>query len=223
MRKTIAKRLVESKSTIPHFTVTITTDMEPLLALRATLNQQLESQGVKLSVNDFIVRAASLGLVMHPLLNSSWTGEAVKVAGSVNMGIAVALPQERGGGLVVPVIRDAQNKGLRQISAETRALARKAREKGLSPEEMAGGTFTISNLGMLGVDHFEAIINPPQAAILAVGAAITKPVVRDGALAIGTEMTMTISADHRVVDGAMAAEYLQTVRKMLEGPAALLV
>jgi pyruvate dehydrogenase E2 component (dihydrolipoamide acetyltransferase) len=223
MRKTIAKRLVESKTTIPHFTVTMSVNMDPLLALRETLNEQLESQGVKLSVNDFIVRAAALALLRHPNVNSSWSDQGIQQHASANVGVAVALSEERGGGLVVPTIFEAHQKGLRAISAETRTLADKARESGLSPQEMSGGTFTVSNLGMFGVEHFEAIINPPQAAILAVGAALEKPVVRDGHIVIGREMTLTLSADHRVVDGATAAEYLQTLKQMLENPAVLLV
>ncbi|MFA9479384.1 pyruvate dehydrogenase complex dihydrolipoamide acetyltransferase [Phycisphaerales bacterium AB-hyl4] len=223
MRKTIAKRLVESKTTIPHFTVTVSVNMDPLMELRKTLNAQLESQGVKLSVNDFITRAAALACVQHPMVNASWNGDTIEIAGTVNVGIAVALPEERGGGLVVPVLRDVQNQGLRSISEQTRKLAKKARETGLSADEMGGGTFTISNLGMYGVDHFEAIINPPQSAILAVGGAIKKPVVRDDQIVIGHEMTATLSADHRVIDGAIAAEYLNTLKQMIENPAGLLV
>lgn len=223
MRKTIAKRLLESKTTIPHFTVSMAVDMDPLMELRATLNKQLESQGIKLSVNDFITRAAALACVQHPIVNSSWAGDTIQQHGTVNIGIAVALPAERGGGLVVPVIRDVQNQGLRSISEQTRTLAKKARDTGLTTDEMADGTFTISNLGMFGVEHFEAIINPPQAAILAVGGAIEKPVVKDGQIIVGHEMTATLSADHRVIDGAQAAEYLQTLKQMLENPAGLLV
>jgi len=223
MRKTIAKRLLESKTTIPHFTVTVSINMDPLLTLRKTLNDQLESQGVKLSVNDFIVRGVALSLVQHPMVNASWQDGSIQTFDTVNVGVAVALPEDKGGGLVVPTLRDCQNKGLRQISQETRQLAEKARESGLSLEEMSDGTFTLSNLGMFGVEHFEAIINPPQAAILAVGAAIEKPVVRDGQIVVGREMSATISADHRVVDGAMAAEYLQTLQQMLENPAVLMV
>jgi pyruvate dehydrogenase E2 component (dihydrolipoamide acetyltransferase) len=223
MRKTIAKRLLESKTTIPHFTVTISVNMDPLMALRTTINEQLAAQKVKLSVNDFVVRAVALALVQHPLINSSWTDAGIQVHGSANIGVAVALPQEKGGGLVVPVLRDVQNKGLRAISQETKALADKAKTKGLTVDEMAEGTFTISNLGMMGVDHFEAIINPPQSAILAVGAALQKPVVRNNQIVIGHEMTCTISADHRVIDGAMAAEYLQTLKTLLENPAGLMV
>lgn len=223
MRKTIARRLVESKATIPHFTVSVAVDMDPLLSLRETLNAQLESQGVKLSVNDFILRAAALSLLAHPAVNSSWSDEGIRMHGAVNVGVAISLPEERGGGLVVATIRDTAGKGLRQLNAETRALAEKARGSGLTVEEMADGTFTISNLGMFGVEHFEAIINPPQAAILAVGAAIEKPVVRGGQVVVGREMVATLSADHRVVDGATAAAYLQTLRNNLENPAVLLV
>ena len=234
MRKTIARRLSESKATIPHFATSVTIDMAPLVALREMLNEQLaasaspdhpapESAPVKLSVNDFIVRASALALVQHPMVNSSWTDDGIQVHGHVNVGVAVALPEQRGGGLVVPTIRDAHVKGLRQISTETRTLAHKARNQGLTVQEMSEGTFTVSNLGMLGVDHFEAIINPPQAAILAIGAAIDKPVVRHGQLSVGSEMTATLSADHRVVDGVLAAQWLATLRQLLENPAVLLV
>ena len=223
MRKTIAKRLVQSKTTVPHFTVTTTIDMDPLIELRETLNQQLENQNIKLSVNDFLVRAAALACVQHPAVNSSWNETTIEQHGTVNVGVAVALPEERGGGLVVPVLRDVQHLGLRQISEQTRALAKKARDTGLSQEEMTGGTFTISNLGMFGVEHFEAIINTPEAAILATGAALEKPVVKDGQLVVGHEMSATLSGDHRVIDGAIAAAFLQTLKQMLENPAALLV
>lgn len=235
MRKTIARRLVESKTTIPHFTVTVSVDMDALLALRQTFNDQFAqaaggsaggssagAPAVKLSVNDFIVRAVALALVKHPVVNSSWGADAIQQHGTVNVGVAVALPEERGGGLVVPVIRDVQLKGLKQISDDTRRLAEKARTTGLSVQDMAEGTFTLSNLGMFGVDHFEAIINPPQAAILAVGAALRQPVVKDGQIAIGTRMTCTLSADHRVVDGATAAQFLQTLKGLLEQPVMLL-
>lgn len=230
MRETIAKRLVESKTTIPHYQVTVSARMDALMDLREQLNTQLESQGVKLSVNDFLVRACALAMHQHPYVNSSWEpkGPAIKLHGRVNIGVAIALPEERGGGLVVATLRDADHAGLRQISAETRRLAMKAREKGLTLDEMADATFTISNLGMFGVDHFTAIINPPNVAILAVGRAIEKPFVEydengEPELVVGHEMAMTMSSDHRVVDGAMAAAYLNTVKDLLESPAALLV
>ncbi len=222
MRKTIAKRLVESKTTVPHFTVTVAADMDLLLGPRGA-KKQLEAQGIKLSVNDFVVRAAALSLVKHPLINASWTGEAIAQHAAVNVGVAVALPPEKGGGLVVPVLRDVPSLGLRQINTQTRQLADKARTVGLTVEEMSHGTFTISNLGMFGVEHFEAIINPPQSAILAVGAALARPVVREGVVTVGQQMSLTLSADHRVIDGAMAADFLKTLREMLENPAILLV
>lgn len=230
MRATIARRLVESKTGIPHYQVTVSARVDALLELREQLNEQLEDQGVKLSVNDFLVRACAVAMHQHPYVNSSWdaNGPSIRLHGRVNVGVAIALPAERGGGLVVATLRDADRIGLRQISAETKRLAKKAREKGLSVEDMADSTFTISNLGMFGVDHFTAIINPPNVAILAVGRAIEKPFVEtdeegEPTLVIGHEMSMTMSSDHRVVDGAMAAEYLQTVKGMLERPASLLV
>ncbi|MEQ9096246.1 MAG: pyruvate dehydrogenase complex dihydrolipoamide acetyltransferase [Phycisphaerales bacterium] len=227
MRGTIAKRLVQSKQSIPHYQVTVEVDMDALLDLREQLNEQLQAQGVKLTVNDFLVRACALAMHQHPFVNSSWDDSgkqaAIRQHGSVNIGVAVALPEERGGGLVVPVLQGTDRMGLRTISSETRRLAKKAREKGLSVEDMEGSTFTISNLGMFGVSHFTAIINPPNACILAVGAAREIPVVRDGQLMIGSVMSMTMSSDHRIVDGAMAAQYLNTVKGMLEAPATLLV
>ncbi|MEM9019722.1 MAG: dihydrolipoamide acetyltransferase family protein [Planctomycetota bacterium] len=229
MRKTIAKRLVESKTTVPHFQVSVAINMDPLMDLRRTLNTQLETQGIKLSVNDFITRAVALACLQHPSVNSSWMGDTIEQHGTVNVGTAISLPAERGGGLVVAVCRDVQTKGLRQISAEVKELAGAARGRGLSPEQMSDSTITISNLGMpqYGVTQFTAIVNPPNAAIVAVGAAIQKPVVRtvEGTkqVVIGTEMTATLSGDHRVIDGAVAAEYLTTLRSLLENPAGLLV
>ncbi|MEQ9454900.1 MAG: dihydrolipoamide acetyltransferase family protein [Phycisphaeraceae bacterium] len=223
MRKTIAKRLVESKTTVPHFYVTQAVRMDALLELRATLNQQLEVQKVKLSVNDFILRAVALAAVQHPVVNSSWGGDSIQQHGTVSIGVAVALPAERGGGLVVPVVRDVQNKGLRTISEETRALAKKARETGLTPEEMADSTIAVSNVGMFGSEDVLPIINPPNAVILGIGAALPTAVVQDGAVVPGHVMRITLSGDHRVVDGAAAAEYLQTLAAMLEQPAGLLV
>jgi len=234
MRATIARRLVESKTTVPHYQVTVSVRVDALLALREQLNEQLADQGVKLSINDFIVRACSVAMHEHPYVNASWVdsssggGPAIQLHARVHVGVAISLPPERGGGLVVATIRDADRIGLRQISAETRRLAKKAREKGLTIEEMADTTFTISNLGMFGVDHFTAIINPPNAAILAVGRAIEKPFIEvdeegEAELVLGHEMSMTMSSDHRVIDGAMAAQYLATVKGLLEKPASLLV
>lgn len=230
MRTTIAKRLVESKTTIPHYQVTVSARMDSLMMLREELNEQLSNQGVKLSVNDFLVRACAIAMHQHPFINPSWNpqGPSIDLHGHVNIGVAVSLPEEKGGGLVVATINNADQIGLRQISSETKRLAKKAREKGLSPQELTGSTFTISNLGMFGVDHFTAIVNPPNAAILAVGRAIEKPFVEydeDGTpeLVVGYEMSMTISSDHRIIDGAMAAAYLNTVKQLLESPASLLV
>jgi pyruvate dehydrogenase E2 component (dihydrolipoamide acetyltransferase) len=223
MRQAIARRLVESKSTIPHYQVTMRFNMDPLLELRTMLNAQLEPQKIKLSVNDFIVRACALAMAAHPFFNASWAGDRIILHGDVNIGVAISLPMERGGGLVVAVLKQAQRKGLREISTETRALAEKARTRGLGPEDMAGATFTISNLGMFGVDNFTAIINPPNSAILACGAAVEQPVVRNHQLVVGHEMQATLSLDHRVIDGAMASEYLQSVKHNIENPATLLV
>jgi pyruvate dehydrogenase E2 component (dihydrolipoamide acetyltransferase) len=227
MRRVIATRLVESKTTVPHYQVSVDVDMDALIKLRGDLNEQLASQGVKLSVNDFLVRACALAMHQHPYVNARWVPtpgqEAIELLGDVNIGVAISLPEDRGGGLVVATLRNADQTGLRQISAQSKSLADKARAKGLSPQEMSDSTFTISNLGMFGVSHFTAIINPPNAAILAVGAAIQKPVVRNGQLAVGHVMTMTMSSDHRIIDGAMAAAYLATVKGLLEKPATLLV
>ena len=227
MRRTIATRLVQSKTTVPHYQVTMAVAMDALLSLRTQLNDQLAAQGVKLSVNDFIVRACALAMHQHPFVNASWgaDNESIQTHGRVNIGVAVALSgaETGAGGLVVATLRDADRMGLRHISQSTKALADKARAKGLTIEEMSDATFTISNLGMFGVEHFTAIINPPNAAILAVGAAVKKPVVNGDAIVVGHEMQMTMSSDHRVIDGAMAAAYLQTVKQYLEAPATLLV
>ena len=223
IRQTIARRLVEAKATIPHYQVTVTFAMDSLLSLRKTLNDQLVEQGVKLSVNDFLVRACALAIHQHPEFNASWGGDHLEIHGEVNIGLAVALPADRGGGLVVATIRDADRKSLRTISEDSKFLAGKARTRGLTLEEMADSTFTISNLGMFGVEHFTAIINPPNSAILAVGAALQKPVVRNDELAVGWEMSATLSLDHRIIDGASAARYLATLKQLIENPATLLV
>jgi len=223
MRGVIAKRLVESKQQIPHYQVTMKFAMDAILAMRGQLNEQLAAMEVKLSVNDFVVRACALAMARNPFFNASWAGDRILVHQQVNVGVAIALPEEKGGGLVVGVVRDANLKSLRQISGEVRSLGEKARTKGLSVEEMSGATFTISNLGMFGVDNFTAIINPPNSAILACGAAIEQPVVRNHQLAVGWEMAATLSLDHRVIDGAMAAKYLQSLKQFVETPTLLLV
>ena len=223
MRQTIAQRLVESKQSIPHYQVSMTLDVDPLLSLRKSLNSQLAGTGSTISVNDLIVRACGLAMYANPLMNASWAGDAIEYHGDVNIGVAISLPQEKGGGLVVATIRNVDRKSIRIISAETRALSEKARSRGLTIDEMSESTFTISNLGMYGITDFTAIINPPNSAILAVGAALEKPVVRNGELTVGREMTVTLSNDHRVVDGATAAQYLVSLREFIENPAQILV
>ncbi|TVQ67522.1 MAG: pyruvate dehydrogenase complex dihydrolipoamide acetyltransferase [Balneolaceae bacterium] len=216
MRKTIAKRLSESKFTNPHFYETIDIDMEPAMAARAGLN---EVSDVKISFNDIIVKAASVALRRHPAVNSSWLGDVIRKHGDVNVAVAVAIDE----GLMTPVLRNTDKKNLRQISAETRELASLARDRKLAPEQMEGSTFTISNLGMFGIEEFTAIINPPNACILAVGAIRHVPVVKDGAVVPGHRMKVTLSSDHRVVDGAKAAEFLNTFRQLLENPLSMLL
>jgi pyruvate dehydrogenase E2 component (dihydrolipoamide acetyltransferase) len=223
MRQTIARRLVESKTSIPHYQVTMKFDMDRLIEMRASFNEKLRSSGVKLSVNDFLVRACALAMAEHPYFNASFAGDHVRIHEVVNIGVAISLPEEKGGGLVVGVIKDADHKSLRQISADTKNLAEKARTKGLSVQDMSDATFTISNLGMFGVEHFTAIINPPNSAILACGAAVQQPVVRGGQLAVGTQMQATLSLDHRVIDGAMAAQYLASLKEFIEEPETLVV
>jgi pyruvate dehydrogenase E2 component (dihydrolipoamide acetyltransferase) len=223
MRQTIARRLVESKTTIPHYQVSMRFELDRLMAMREQLNTELAETGIKLSVNDFIVRGCALAMARHPYVNSSWAGDAIAMHKQVNVGVAVALDESKGGGLVVAVIRDADRKSLRAISAEAKALGEKARTRGLSADDMADSTFTVSNLGMFGVEHFTAIINPPNSAILACGAALKQPVVRNDELTVGYEMTATLSSDHRVIDGAMAARWLKELKSLLENPATLLV
>lgn len=223
MRQTIARRLVESKTTIPHYQVSMSFDMESILAVRSQVNERLASEGLKVSVNDFIVKACALAIQRHKYFNASFAGDRLILHGGINIGVAIALPEERGGGLVVGTIRNADQLSLRDIGLRSRELAETARTRGLSPEDMSDTTFTVSNLGMFGVDHFTAIINPPNSAILACGAALEQPVVRDGAVVPGTRMTATLSLDHRVLDGAMAARYLQTLKDFIEQPVMLLV
>lgn len=219
MRATIARRLVEAKSQIPHFYVEMEIDAEPLLALRTELNAGLASDGVRLSVNDFILKGVAAALRAVPAVNASWEGSGIKYHGAVHVAFAVALED----GLITPVIRDTDRKSLLQISAEAKALGARAKDKKLQPAEYSGSTFSVSNLGMMGVDRFSAIINPPNAAILAVAATQSKPVVKGEAIVIGQRMALTLSCDHRVVDGALGAKFLAALKAHLESPSLLLL
>jgi pyruvate dehydrogenase E2 component (dihydrolipoamide acetyltransferase) len=216
MRKTIARRLVESMSSAPHFYVTMDIDMEAAVALR---EQIMAAENVKLSINDLVVKAAAKGLLRFPMVNASWGGDKIILQSEVHVGIAVALPE----GLITPVVRNADRKSVVDISREVKDLAARAREKKLRPEEYLGATFTISNLGMMNVTEFTAIINPPGSAILAVGAVQKVPVVVDDQIRVGQRMKVTMSSDHRVIDGALAAQFLGEVRRVLESPISLLV
>jgi pyruvate dehydrogenase E2 component (dihydrolipoamide acetyltransferase) len=219
MRATIAKRLLESKTTIPHFYLEIEVDAEPLLALRAQLNEGLAAEGVKLSVNDFILKASAEALRRVPGVNASWTGTGIQYHGAAHVSFAVAIDD----GLITPVVRDAHQKSVFAISAEAKPLGKRAKEKKLKPDEFTGGTFCVSNLGMMGIERFSAIINPPNAAILAVGTTVTKPVVKNGQIVVGQTMVLTLSCDHRVVDGALGAQFLGALKDLVEKPALLLV
>jgi pyruvate dehydrogenase E2 component (dihydrolipoamide acetyltransferase) len=219
MRATIARRLVESKTQIPHFYVEVEVNAEPLLALRAQLNSGLEKDGVKLSINDFILKASAAALRVVPVVNCSWENEGIRHHAAAHVAFAVAIDD----GLITPVIRDTHLKTIFQISVEARELAGLAKARKLKPEQFTGGTFCISNLGMMGVERFTAIINPPNAAILAVGATVKKPVVQDDRIVVGQRMSLFLSCDHRVVDGATGARYLAALKELLEKPALLLV
>jgi pyruvate dehydrogenase E2 component (dihydrolipoamide acetyltransferase) len=221
MRKVIARRLTQSKQEIPHFYLTIDCNLDVLLDLREKLNSRSTDGGdeFRLSVNDFIVRAVALAMRACPDVNASWTDEAIRLYQSIDVAVAVATPN----GLITPVVRNADAKGLAAISNEVRQLAGRAREAKLLPEEYQGGGFTVSNLGMFGVREFAAIINPPQACLLAVGAAEKRPIVKDGVLAVATMMCCTLSVDHRVVDGAKGAEFLQVLKRLIEDPLSMLL
>ena len=219
MRGVIAKRLVESKQTNPHFYLEIEVDAEPLAALRAQLNAGLEKQGVKLSVNDLILKASAEALRRVPDVNASWEGNQIRYFGAAHVSFAVALPD----GLITPVIRDAHEKSVFEISKDAKALGKLAKDKKLKPDQYTGGTFCVSNLGMMGIPKFLPIINPPNAAILGVGTSVQKPVVKNGQIVVGTTMTLTLSCDHRVVDGAVGAQFLGALKQLIESPALLLV
>ncbi len=216
MRKAIARRLSESKFTNPHFYETIDIDMKQAIAARAQLN---ELPDVKISFNDFVVKAAAVALSQHPKVNSSWMGDFIRQYNEVHVAVAVAVPD----GLVTPVVRNADKLGLSAIGEQVKTFAQKAKDKKLQPDEMEGSTFTISNLGMFGIEEFTAIINPPNACIMAVGAIRDVPVVENGTVVPGKRMKVTLSSDHRIVDGASAAEFLQTFRKLLENPMNMLL
>lgn len=216
MRRTIAKRLAESTGPIPHFYLTVDYDVTNLLSLR---QQLIDMTGNKVSVNDFIVRAAALALRHHPSVNASWGDEAITQHGNVHIGIAVSTPE----GLITPVVRNADRKPVTDIAQEVRALAEKAKNRKLLPNDYQGSTLTISNLGAWGIEEFTAIINPPNAAILAIGAATAQPVVVDRQVVIRDRMKVTMSCDHRVIDGALGAEFLKTLRTYIEQPLRLVV
>lgn len=216
MRKTIARRLSDSKNTAPHFYLTLDIDMDEAIEARKKINAVANT---KISFNDFVIKAAAVALKQHPTINSSWMGDHIRINHDVNIGMAVAVEE----GLLVPVIRHADQKGLATINKEAKEFAGKARDKKLQPHEWEGNTFTISNLGMFGIEEFTAIINSPDACILAVGGIKQVPVVKDGAVVPGNVMKVTLSCDHRVVDGASGAAFLQTLKGILESPLNMLL
>jgi pyruvate dehydrogenase E2 component (dihydrolipoamide acetyltransferase) len=219
MRRTIAARLTEAKQTIPHFYLRREVRLDALVAFREQMNKGLESRGIKLSLNDFIIKACALALQTVPNANAVWAGDRILKLKPSDVAVAVAVD----GGLFTPVLRDADSKTLSALSAEMKDLAARAKTKKLAPHEYQGGSFAISNLGMMGVENFDAVINPPHGAILAVGAGIKKPVVlKDNSISVATVMSMTLSVDHRVIDGALGAEFLKVVVELLENPVAML-
>lgn len=216
MRKTIARRLAESKFTAPHFYLTISLDMDNAIAARKSMNSQ---EGVKVSFNDMVIKAVAMALRKHPAINSSWLGDVIRRNSHVHIGVAVAVDE----GLLVPVVRFADSKGLTQIGDEVKVLAQKAKEKKLQPADWEGNTFTISNLGMFGIEQFTAIVNPPDSCIMAIGGISQEPVVKNGQVVPGNIMKVTLSCDHRVVDGATGAAFLQTFKQYMENPVMMLV
>ena len=219
MRKTIAARLTEAKQTIPHFYLRRSVQLDALLAFRETLNKQLGSRGIKLSVNDFLIKACAMALQQVPDANAVWAGDRIFRLKPSDVAVAVAIE----GGLFTPVLRDAHQKSISTLSAEMKDLAARARTRKLAPHEYQGGSFAISNLGMFGIENFDAVINPPHGSILAVGAGLKTPVVgKDGAVTVATVMSMTLSVDHRVIDGALGADFLKAIIENLENPVAML-
>jgi pyruvate dehydrogenase E2 component (dihydrolipoyllysine-residue acetyltransferase) len=219
MRKTIARRMTESFRDIPHFPLTIDLDIDQLLKARADINKRFGDSGVKVSVNDFVIRASALALSRVPESNASYTPDGIALHNHADVAVAVAIE----GGLITPIIRAAETKGLAQISEEMRDLAKRAKEKRLKPEEYQGGTFSVSNLGMFNIKSFASIINEPQGMIMSVGAGEKRPVVKNDALAIATMMTVTLTCDHRVVDGAIGSAFLKAFRGFIEDPMAMLL
>jgi len=219
MRKTIARRLTDSFRDVPHFPLTIDLEIDGLLAARAKINSLLADQGVKVSVNDIIIKAVAVALKRVPEANASYTPEGIAMHKHADIAVAVAID----GGLITPIVRAAETKGLAQISAEVKDLAARAKAKKLKPEEFQGGTFSVSNLGMFGIKAFASIINEPQGAIMSVGAGEQRPVVKNGQLAVATVMTVTLTCDHRVVDGAIGAKFLAAFKPLIEEPLTLIV
>jgi pyruvate dehydrogenase E2 component (dihydrolipoamide acetyltransferase) len=222
MRKTIARRLQESKQFVPHFYLTVDCEIDRLLKAREEINAAAPKEGkgaFKLSVNDFVIKASAVALKQVPAANASWSDEGVKMYKTADISVAVAIPN----GLITPIIRRAEDKRLSEISAEMKSLAARAKDGKLKPEDYTGGSFSLSNLGMFGIKDFAAIINPPQGCILAVGAGDQRAVVKNGQLAVATVMSCTLSVDHRVVDGAIGAEFLSAFRKLIENPLSMLV
>jgi pyruvate dehydrogenase E2 component (dihydrolipoamide acetyltransferase) len=216
MRKVIAKRLTESKNSAPHFYLSVSINMDAAMEARKRMN---EISKVKISFNDMVIKACAVALRQHPNVNASWQGDFIRYYDYVNIGVAVAVEE----GLLVPVIRNTDQKSLSQIGSEVKVFAQKAKEKKLQPSDWEGNTFTISNLGMFGIEEFTAIVNPPDACILAVGSIQEVPVVKNGQIAVGNIMKVTLSCDHRVVDGAVGAPFLQTLKGLLEDPIRLLI
>ncbi len=218
MKKAVARRMVDSIQNVPHFPLFIDCEIDQLMAVRAKVNKMLEPQGIKVSVNDFVIKAAALALKIVPEANASYTPEGIAMHHNADVSMAVAID----GGLITPIIRKAETKGLAQIATESKDLAKRARERKLKPEEFQGGTFSVSNLGMFGIKQFTSIINEPQGCIMSVGAGEQRPVVKDGQLAVATVMTVTLTCDHRVVDGATGARFLQAFKPLIEDPVAML-
>jgi pyruvate dehydrogenase E2 component (dihydrolipoamide acetyltransferase) len=219
IRKTIAKRLVESLGPVPHFFLTVDVDMARAVEARGRVNALLEEDGVRVSFNDIVLKSAAVALRKHPECNAHWGGDHIRLFNRVHLGVAVAIPD----GLITPVVRDAHLKGLAEIAVEVRELAGRARDRKLKPEEYTGSTFSVSNLGMFGIREFTGVINPPEAGILAVGAVEERPVVVNGEVRAGPRMSVTMSCDHRVIDGAQGSRFLQTLKAILEEPLNALV